>query len=467
MKEKIENRELQKSMRLVILGITFGMAFFPVVGNLAGTPIFTGYIRYLGANDFIFSLIMALPVLGGIMQVLGAYLLEITGKRKPLFLIAGFIHRLAFIPIAVVPLLFTEEFRHTSVWVIAAIVTISSMASSLVSISFMSWMGDLIPEDIKGSFFSKRTMISTIMSLFASLIAGYLIDSISGLKGFAIIISIAAIFGVLDITCFFRVKEPKMSLNAEGISLMKIVTMPFKNKNYMNFVIFNCLWMFGLNIATPFFNVYMIENLGMKYFTVFLLGPVLSNFMTILFIRRWGGLADKFGSKLVIKICTSIIFLLPFAWLFVTPANFVPIIIGNSLSGIFWPGYDMSQLNLTIWLAPNKNRSIYIANHSLFIALFGTAIPYVIGGGVMTGLKAMLSAMAPVYFLGQELNAFHLLFILSGLIRLSAVIFLLPKFTEHGRPPVNESIRVIKKYISAYLKHNIKLVKYKIKRKGV
>ena len=425
---------------MVILAITFGMGFFPVVGNLAATPVFTGYIRFLGAGDFIFSLIMALPVLGGVIQVAGAYLLEITGRRKPLFLLSGFIHRLAFIPVALIPFLYDEASRSRAVWPVAVLISIAATGHSLTSISFMSWMGDLVPEESKGRFFSKRTMISTGMGAIAGLSAGFAMDHIQGLSGFATVILIAAAMGALDILMFFWVKEPRMISTGKAISLPRMFLIPFKDRNYFNFTAFACLWMFGINVASPFFNIYLLENMGLNYTSIYIAGPVLSSLVTILFIRKWGNLTDRYGSRMVMFLCSCVQFFLPLFWLFATPGRILIIMIANSLSGIFWPGFEMAQLNLSIWSAPPKNRPIYMANFALIIAVFGTALAYICGGAFVEIMKGILEGTQIRFFFGQTLNAFHLLFILSGMIRLAALVFLFKGFKEPNRPDLAESL---------------------------
>ena len=62
---RISGYELRRSLNLLIISITFGMAFFVVI---QGAPL-TGFVRALGADDLIFGIIMAMPVLGGVLDV--------------------------------------------------------------------------------------------------------------------------------------------------------------------------------------------------------------------------------------------------------------------------------------------------------------------------------------------------------------------------------------------------------------
>ncbi len=422
--------ELKKSLNLIIAAITFGMVMFTVTGIPVGAPAFTGFIRLLGAGDLLYGIVMALPVMGGVAQVLASFYIERTGKRKSIFLIFGFIHRLLWIPVALIPLSSSGLSREGKIWLITLLITIGSIASSIVSVSFMSWIGDLIPTDIKGRFFGKRAAISAFMGAATGLAIGKILDSGSGLGTFAAVLSVAAFMGALDIMCFIWVKHPPMAIRHEDISFRKIIREPFRDRNYMKFILFVSAWSFGFNIPAPFFYVYMIEYLNMGYFKIALFAQVFGSLLTILFVSRLGRLIDSFGSKPVMKMCCTISISLPVLWIFATPASYNIILFINMAAGIINAGYELTVLNLSIWLAPEKNRSAYIATYALVNSVIGIAIAYIVGGLLMEVLRPLLNDLSIPFILGQELNAFHILFILSGLLRAMALLFLHSGFKE-------------------------------------
>lgn len=438
------NSELRKSLNLIIIAITFGMSFFSVIGTPIGAAPFTGFIRALGAGDLIYGIVMAMPVLGGIIQVFASYYIETTGKRKGLFIVCGFIHRLLWIPIALVPFFFKGTNISYAIWIVTILITVSVSCNYVTSVSFWSWMGALVPSDIAGRFFSRRTMISTITTVITGLVVGKFLDSYSGLDGFAIVFITVALLGSVDILCFFWVKHPKIQVPEQKTPFFTFFKEPFTNKNYMRFVVFVSVWMFGVNFAGPFFNVYMLEHLNMGYLTISIVTQLLSSITTVVSIRYWGRLVDRFGNKPVTKICCTMAVILPFLWLFATPQNYYILFFMNFLSGICWPGLDMANLNLSVWLAPEKNRSIYVAVFALVTATFGVAFAYICGGLFMEVFRPILDISNIPFVLGQKLNAFHLLFIASGLIRLFATYAILPRVKEEGSEEATVLIKSIR-----------------------
>ena len=95
---------LHRDLNLLILAVTFGMAYMTVYNG----PSFNAFIRSLGGGDFLFAVIMAMPVFTGLLQLVASVALRRAGRRRKLFIIAGFIQRLILIPIALVPLLLPE-----------------------------------------------------------------------------------------------------------------------------------------------------------------------------------------------------------------------------------------------------------------------------------------------------------------------------------------------------------------------
>ncbi len=286
-------------------------------------------------------------------------------------------------------------------------------------------------------------MIYTISNGIAALVAGRFIDAYPNFTGYAVVFSIVAVLGVMDITFFIWIKDPPMVVPQEKTPFMKMFTEPFKNRNYMKFTIFISLWYFGVNFAGPFFNVYMLENLKMKIFVISICSQVISSIATIIFIRFWGKIIDKFGNKPVLFVCCIVIISLPLLWLFLTPSNYWFILAINFIGGVFWPGVELTAMNMSIWLAPEKNRSMYIANYTLILNVVGVAAAYLCGGAFMELTGPMVASLKLPFLMGQTLNNFHLLFFISAFIRLLVLVFTFRHFDEDNSKSAGEMLKSI------------------------
>ena len=121
---------------------------------------------------------------------------------------------------------------------------------------------------------------------------------------------------------------------------------------------------------------------------------------------------NRVGSANVLltnQICVS---LLPLLWLFARPDFLLPIWADGVLSGLFWPGFGLAQFNLTMHLAPARNRSAYFAVQSVvaggagFVAaMLGGALAYALSGWTWNAR-------------GVSLCNYHVLFVLRPIFRL-------------------------------------------------
>ncbi|WAM34751.1 MFS transporter [Caldicellulosiruptor morganii] len=429
------DKSLQRSLNFVILGITFGIVFFNVT---MGSPV-AGFAKAIGFGDLMYGIMLALPVLGGVAQVFASYILEKSKKRKSIFLISGFLHRLLWVFIAILPL-FLGKGSYILLFLLVGFMTISSISNSFTNVSFWSWMNDLIPMHIRGRFFSRRATISTIVGMLSGLGIGKFLDSHNTLVGFSIVFVFAAIMGMLDIGCFFFVKDLPMKNEEVQLDLKKMFLSTLNNNFFRKFVVFFVIWNFGLNIAGPYFNMYMIKDLKMSYFDIILLTQIVSNVVTILTLPYIGRIVDKIGNRPMLLLSTGLISLLPIVWCFTNVNNYKFLVTTISIfAGLLWPITDMGNNNLILKLSDQSQTSMYVAVINLFNAIFGSAIPIILGGYLIENIAPFAVAFLKTH-LGINVATYHIAFFVSGLIRFFAVVYLKKNVKEPGAKSLKKVI---------------------------
>jgi MFS family permease len=440
MGNRIRGKDLRKSLTYVIIAVTLGNVFFISVGNPVGGAAFTKFAVKLGIDDFKYGIILTLAILGSVIQLPFSFNIENSGKRKLIFLAAGFIHRLLYIPIALIPLFVSSSNKNLIFVSIALLIMVSSAANSVVGVAFSSWMGSLIPLRIRGRYFSKRMMIYTISGALSGLIIGQYIDRFDSLTSYTLLFIAVALFGAADIFCFIFIKDPPVETTEK--QSIKTLKEPLRDKNYLKLIISVSLWNFGINLPTPFLFMFMIKQLNMSLFSIYLLSQFVSNVATILFVRYIGKAIDKYGNRPVAIISAFFISVIPFLWCFATPYNYYIIMpIASLITGIFWPGFEMSFINLSIWLAPKKYRTSYLANYSMFTSVVGIGLSYLLGSYFMKFAEPYLKQLDAPFFNSQTLNHYHALFILTSITRLIISIVFLPKINENNAKSLKDIIK--------------------------
>ncbi|MEJ2296758.1 MAG: MFS transporter, partial [Candidatus Lokiarchaeota archaeon] len=126
--------------------------------------------------------------------------------------------------------------------------------------------------------------------------------------------------------------------------------------------------------------------------------------------------SDKFGNVKLLRIGGIIIPFIPFLWIiFKSPLQ---IILGIQVwSGIGWTSFNLAASNFIYDNIPSKKRGKYIALYNLLI---GVSITFggFIGSIIITFVDIMM------------IDPFHLVFLLSGIVRIIAIVLLMPKVKE-------------------------------------
>ncbi len=194
----------------------------------------------------------------------------------------------------------------------------------------------------------------------------------------------------------------------------------------------------------------MLEYLEISFVEIAVYSAI-TNIFIILFGRIWGSFIDRFANRPILYICSSVIAVLPLLWFAAVPGrHHIPVAVVHMLVGMFWGGIELTAANLMMGLSPDKNRSVYIANFSVISSLTGSILPFVAGGLLM-----QMTANVSLSILNFNLQNYHILFASAVIIRLFALIFLLP----HVREDNSSAVKGVLKHTAHSLKKRIDFLK--------
>ncbi|MFH1904527.1 MAG: MFS transporter [bacterium] len=142
-------------------------------------------------------------------------------------------------------------------------------------------------------------------------------------------------------------------------------------------------WSFAINLAAPFFTVYMLKRLqlGMSFIIAL---SILSQIMYLTFIRIWGTFSDRFSNKSVLLVSGPLFMLCILAWTFTTlPEKYVltiPLLVTiHIFTGISTAGVNLAVGNIGLKLAPKGQATAYLAANSFVNSLAAGTAP-ILGG---------------------------------------------------------------------------------------
>lgn len=391
--ESLSQSQIDSGLKLIIKD---GVAA-EVMATLTGGAFLVALALKFGASNFQIGLLAALPTLANLFQLVSIYLLHKYANRKGITVISSILARVPLLLIGVLPFVFPPE---VSLILLICLLSIHYFFGSISGTSWSSWIKDLVPQRILGTYFSSRSRIITIVSVVLSLTVAGILDyvKIKDLDYVYFIYScmfiIGGSVGLYGVYLLYQVPEPKIHPIKQN--LIRLFRRPLRRRNFRNLLIFNSLWAFSINLAAPFFTVYMLKTLNFPLSYIIGLS-IVSQIFNILFIKIWGRYSDQYSNKTVLRICAPIYLFCILGWTFTTFPSIhsftIPLLVLIHMgSGIALSGINLSLTNIGYKLAPSRqNAAVFLSTKSLITAFFSGIAP------IMGGLFAD-------FFAARELN---------------------------------------------------------------
>lgn len=392
--EHVDESQVQRGLRMLLLDGVCSQ----VMGVFTGGAFLVAFALLLGASNTVIGLIAAIGPLTQILQIPAIFLVDRTRLRKVLVIVSSFLSRLAWFAVAALPWFVSSEQR---VPVLLACLLFYFGLGTISGCAFNSWMRDFIPEKIMGAYFGKRLAVATAVGAALTLGAGFAVEagkrvSPNTLLVYSILFLLGAIAGLLGVYFLGRIPEPKMADPHDG-GLLTTLAGPFREFNFRRLLIFLGTWNFAINLAAPFFTVYMLKRLEMSIAFVLVLS-VLSQLVNVVFLRLWGRLADLFTNKSVLAASGPLFILSILLWPFLTlpERHFLTIpllVVIHILAGISTAGVTLCSGNIALKAAPRGKATAFLAANALVNGAAATVAPIVAGvaADVLAGEQLVLS----------------------------------------------------------------------------
>lgn len=428
------NRELLLSLKNATVEACFSVPMLNL--TLTQFPFAIGFaVVALHWGDRAIGLLAAVPYLCNAFQPPITYWLQ---RRFSLYqiMLLGFVFNA--LPWAFVWLLpWTGEHRHL---IFAGIVTLSTMANCVCAVAWSASMSDLVPLNIRGTYFGKRNLIFAFWTLVVVLSAGQIAKHYeNSLTVFGFIFAAAALARLCGMFFLTRMKFPAkvMELRPQTVGLSDYLAV-LKNRNYLWLMLFIGCWNMCINLGQPFYSKYVLDPNGlamdMGQLTIL---TTISAFGGLLSLKAWGILSDRFGNKPVMFTCALAWGVTALAaWLFVGPERYAHIYVNYFITGFMFAGFQLCQFTLMIKMVPTQGNACYISVFYAFTSLLTATGPVV--GGLLMGFLSSRPSYGSL--LGQPLTGYHLLFGLSLFVALLC-LHILQQLQEPAERPLRELVR--------------------------
>jgi len=424
------------SLRYAKLDVALVSGFAALIGG----PFLVGFLKEIGANDVQVNLLSVMPALMGLMQIVGA----VAGRRytsyKRFVAPGGLIWRLMHFPLIVMPLV--PGLGEHRITIIIACLALASFAAQLVDPIYNDWLAEMIPANSRGWFFSTRNAVAGAVGAVVGLIGAIIFDRIKAagyvMQGYTGVFAVGCVLSLISMYYFLRMSD-RVRANPQRLRLrdtLALIAEPYGNRAFRVVLLFLFVFVFGQVFMGGLLTAYALETLQLPL-TILQITGLIQASVSLACGKWWGYFADRYGNKPMLAILCLGICITPAMWFFTRPGedlyNFLILIPGHVIGGIFWSGVGVCQFNLLLKNAPEEKRANYIAAGQSLMAMTGALAPF-LGGLLMQNLRAVMPAgSAYLTVLG----------VTTGL-RFLSVFFLLP-VREAGSAAIGQTLKQLTK----------------------
>lgn len=457
-KKELTTDERRRGLKLVIGD---GLAA-EAMTTLTGGAFLVSLALLLGASNFQIGLLAAMPTFTNIFQLLSIWLVRRYNNRRIISIACSLLARIPLLIIGSMVLVYSSS----SINAVLVFLFFYYFFGSIAGPSWNAWMKDLVPQKLLGTYFSRRGSYTQTLNVVLSIALAMAVDYIKTnhaeleLYAYGAMFSLAGLVGITGAFILSNTPEPESHLARENI--FKLLKRPLKDRNFRRLLLFNASWTFALNLATPFFTVFMISGMGIPLSYIIGLG-ITSQLSSIFTIRVWGKYADRYSNKTIIAICAPLYILCLVAWCFVGLytnfySNLILLAAIHVFSGISTAGINLSLTNIGLKLAPREGAIVYLSTRNIVIASFAFLSPLL--GGYLADFFSSRSLIINAEWSSPSANrVFHLLSLhewnflfLIGAFLAFVALELLVQVKEVGEVEKDEVVRVLRSNIKNSLK---------------
>lgn len=388
------------------------------VSNLIGGNFLTGLLLLMKADDAFIGLITLMGMTGNILQVLSPLILERFDSRKKLLIfqraINYFFNIILISLISIFP--FPDKDKLTAVM---AVVIMMSVFNALFAPGFAVWHVRSIPENIRAKYYSFYRISSGIIIyafiIGASALLDYFKTEGNELKGHLVIRAGALALCIIDLLFLTRIKEYPIERNKERIRIKDVLMNPFRQSKYLKSVLIACLWNFAGFIPGPYYNIYLLKDMGLHYSYINAVSSVNIPIL-ILFTPIWAKVINRISWFKTLSICMGA-YLLNFIGLsFVTNDTMLIYPAATIYGLIFFSGISLVFTNIAYINIPADNQTNYIGffqTMNFIAAMLGIAFG-------RTFIR--LTDKFKIYVFGIEMQNKQYIMLVTAVIMLAATV---------------------------------------------
>jgi MFS family permease len=386
-------------------GIGDGAACSVMVG--IGETYLPAFALAVGCGEVASGLVSTLPLLlGGALQLAAPYGVRRFGSYRRWVVLLAACQGLSFVPLLVAALL--GAVPSGLVFLCATIYWAAGLSTGP---AWNTWIGTLVPPSVRSSYFARRTVFTQAGILTGFVCGGIVLETGSAwgatLDAFAAVFLVASLCRAVSVWFLSRQSEPIGPAQHYRPVSWSELRRRLATRADAGFLLYFLGAQCAVQIAGPYFNPYMLQQLRLSYAHYMLL--IAAAYVSrIIALPALGEIARRYGARRLLWVGGIGIAPLAGAWLISNSYPFL--IVLQLIVGVFWAAYELSTFLLFFETIPAEERTSVLTTFN-FAHATATATGSLLGG-------------AALILLGKTPAAYLTLFAASSVARVAALALL-------------------------------------------
>lgn len=379
---------------------------------ISGTMI-TGFLLYLGIPSYWIGILMSIPMLANVVQILIDHIWDFLPHSSRVITSMVLIARLLILSIIFIPWIsvlyeaVNGSYPMTHKIIMIIIIWFPAYILSAGSgIRMNYWMVSIFPAQYSSVLLAYRDRIVIALSSALLFGIGCYIDLLQGTKneltGYMVLFLIACMVSLMDFFILKDVTYPTQLSDKREKSFINCIRVISSDKKFIKFETYIFFLNLSMNIANPYFNAYMIEQLHLKYVIIMSLNILLA-VTEIIAANMWGNIGAKVSWNKILKRVSIILGVQFLVWSMVTQKTIWIIILIYFSSGMIATGLASSQFMLPYHYIEKENVFTYMSVHTTTVALGGFA-GSLIGSIIIQMFKSVEIQIGGILYSSMQMN---------------------------------------------------------------
>ncbi|WP_252891292.1 MFS transporter [Thermoclostridium stercorarium] len=274
------------------------------------------------------------------------------------------LHRILLAILVFIPILpVSVEMR---LYMAGGLYLLSHLMVNLVAPATTMLFISLVPQNMRGKFFSVRERYLIFVSSVVNVIFGGVLDEFElhgrAFDGYILMYAIVFMAMLVNLYAYISIKEPYVSQPTCKINLKQLFVMPLKEKRFRKIIILFFLWGLSMNFSNPYFSVYMVSKLKLSYTFITVSGFV-NSFFYVITVSIWGKMADKKSFTYTAMLSIALLGITNIIWFFAVGQSvltYVIVMLVHITGGVAWAGIGISLYNIPYEYTPEEGRTVYL-----------------------------------------------------------------------------------------------------------